>query len=266
MKEFQGKKIEGEWWLPKEPQVKFKGYLEINENNHGTLTLTEPIDALRKFWPEDLVTIFGVLESSYSYKITIFRAGVKSTSFGNKASVKLFTNTLLISEHIASEDEEIIYAAYGRLTGLSEWCDTSGISGNVDIGAKYGEEKLKLTYKAHATPYWDLGEGKAMRFFSRYYGPIAFTNEKNISFEEQDFIEFTFKNPISITQLSRELGVWQNFLTLSLRRPSHLIEVRFSLEANSEQQYPYALVIPGSRNEDTREYRHVSQILLTRPL
>lgn len=152
MKEFQGKKIEGEWWLPKEPQVKFKGYLEINENNHGTLTLTEPIDALRKFWPEDLVTIFGVLESSYSYKITIFRAGVKSTSFGNKASVKLFTNTLLISEHIASEDEEIIYAAYGRLTGLSEWCDTSGISGNVDIGAKYGEEKLKLTYKAHDPP------------------------------------------------------------------------------------------------------------------
>ncbi len=70
MDEFRKKPLEGEWWLPHQPQDVFKGQLTIGMDNHGVLGLRGTEEDLRKLpMSETRATFFGRLTANYTYWI-----------------------------------------------------------------------------------------------------------------------------------------------------------------------------------------------------
>jgi ApeA N-terminal domain 1 len=235
MDQLRGKPLEGEWWEPQRPSDPFKGILQIEENNHGSLTIRGSEKQLLAFFPPGTRTIFGRL-SDYRFDVTLFDVGIKRSLSGftdwgeRETDIQLFTNIILIGGHITSQDECIIGAAALRATGLGEWCDTTGFSSQIDRPEPtYTMERAQVSYEASASEFYPLDAGKSLRFISHLRPSPLFDGPKKVKMSEEDIIELRFNDKISINDVLHETSIWQNFLTVALRKASYLDDLRLSI-------------------------------------
>jgi hypothetical protein len=139
MDHLRGKRLEGLWWQPGEPDNKMGGVLEIEPSNHGKLTLisdrTPPQD-----WAQGERTFYGKISSGYDYEVTLLKTIMhrgwprySTAAPQRKVEAELFTNEIVVGAHVQSVSDPLITRARIRLTGFSQWCDDSGMTGRVVI-------------------------------------------------------------------------------------------------------------------------------------
>lgn len=254
MDEFAGKTLEGEWWLPGKSQRKFKGVLVIDATNQGTLTLRGKARFLATL-PESLFTLLGGFRDNYSYQVTLFDVGVtrRPTPSGEKNEsgvAKLFTNIIVIGSHLRSDNRSTVVGAQCSLSGLREWSDSSGVTGEIERSTSGEIKTAVVTHQAAATPFFGIGEGKELRLSSRYSGPVVFPGLKTLTIEESDVIELRFKKAISIKKLLAELLVWQCFITFATRRPSSIVELRFRQSDDKATAFSKLILVPVQKPQN----------------
>jgi hypothetical protein len=135
-----------------------------------------------------------------------------------------------------------------NLTGLGAWCDVTGFTGqhqnptpnNVASGT------LAVSFQERATPFYDVGAGRTLRFLSEYAGPRRFDNAKQVILKERNTIELGLRNPVSIKHLLQELHIWQSFLTFALRRPCYTDEL-YLLRRGEQRVDRFGLILPGRK-------------------
>jgi hypothetical protein len=263
--------LQGEWWEPDRPLEIFKGSLKVEENDHGESTITGPEKILIRFIRPGTRTMFGRITSNYPCDVTLFSVGMITSSTGftdygeRDTDIQFYTNIILLGGHIGSQDECFIRAALFCITGLGEWCDTTGFSGQAEvIGAMCGTERVDISYRASTSAHYPIGPGKTLRLVSHYRGPISFDRSKRIVITEQDVVELWFEEMLSVNDILHETSIWQNFLTLALHEASYLNELRLSAEPAEDPVFNWSLVVPGRRTDDSRHPRPMTQILFTK--
>ncbi len=192
---FKCKSLEGEWWEPDQPDNKFEGTLYIEKNNHGKLTIRGYSSVLFKLSlriiQSPLGAIFGHLTTQNKYKITLFnpvisRGASHCEDRDLKTDVLFFTNHIIIGEHVASEDDQIVNRALLSVTWLEEWYDKTGFSGNVSSYLR--TEKVDLLYQANHSPFYTVAAERLLRVISHYSGPLFFDGIKNFKVREYNLI------------------------------------------------------------------------------
>jgi ApeA-like protein len=208
-------------------------------------------------------TFFGRLMADYTYDATLFdvvlRKGPSQThprDPSKETSAEFVTNTVLISEHVASQDMALFNGAIVKLTGLDEWCDVTGFSGRHENATpnELASGSLTVAFRERATPRYDLGNRTTLRFLSEYAGPRRFENLKQVSLKERNTLELIFPGAISINQTVQELHIWQSFLTFGLRQASYTDEV-FLLRLSSRGYDRFGLLLPGRKVPEPRRRR-----------
>jgi len=159
------------------------------------------------------------------------------------------TNNIAIGTHVGSEEEPIVASALLVPTGLSEWCSTIGIAGRLSWSqtGELATESVNIAFQATATPFYDIGSGRKLRFLSQYRGPVVFGNSKTVSMKEYNSIHLDFGQLISINEVVREVQVWQTFLTFALRRASYTDELRLNCLNENNNSFGTALLLPGRK-------------------
>jgi hypothetical protein len=271
MDELRGKPLPGEWWEPELPTDVFEGILQIQENDHGTLTIKGSEKRLLKFVRPGTRAIFGRLTGNYCNDVTLFTVGMitSPTGFTNygerKTDIEFFTNIILVGAHAASQDDPIVSSALLRVTGLEEWCDTTGFSGQMDApSAMQGAERVDVSYTASSSIPYAIGSGKSLRLISHYKGPMSFYKPKRVSMSEEDIIELCFADKVSLNDVLYESSIWQNFLTFGLREASYLSELLLSVGLTTGRESNCTLLVPGRRVGTIGKRRHVTEVLFTR--
>jgi hypothetical protein len=271
MDQIRGKVLRGEWWEPDHPSEVFKGSLKIEENNHGELTIRESEKRLRRFIQPGTRTMFGRLTSDARCEVTLFSVGMITSSGGftdygeRDTDIEFYTNIILLGGHVASQDERFIKAALFRTTGLGEWCDTTGFSGQADVlGATYGTERVDVSYRASAGTPYPVGPGKTFRLISHYRGPIFFDRSKRIVMNEENIVELRFEQALSVDDILHETSIWQNLLTLALHEASYMYELRLSVVSTDNPGFDCSLLVPGRSTDSGRQPRRMTQILFTK--
>lgn len=256
MEEFRGKSLDGEWWLPSDPSHVFKGQLTIDDQHHGQLLFRGTEEHLAKLpgGPAQS-TFFGRMTSRYSYSATLFDVSMRrgpSVTHPRKPDIEtdaeFYTNAILISDHIESQDDVFVDGAILNLTGLDLWCDTTGFSGRHEnpTPAQLASGALAVTFREQASPAYDVGDGRTVRLLSEYTGRRYFERSKQVTLKEKNTIEIMFPAPLSIKQVMQEIHVWQTLLTFSLRQPSYMDEIML-LSRTQRGLDRMALIIPGRK-------------------
>lgn len=243
----KGKRLVATWWRPGKKNQTFKGSILLKESNDGTLELTGRRSVLAALPPTGLV-LHGIVEADYLYQVTIFDAGFTQPPpdgvSGNKiVTTELFTNIIIVGAHVRNADVEVVQGARLSLTGLREWCDSTGTTGAVartDSGD--GPDSVSISFTGSAGTWLRAGRGKELRLVSRYRGPAVFNRLKSVKFEEVDEIELRFRKAVSINDLLKEVLVWQSFLTVALRRSSSIMELRY--RGSGEGAFPRQVLVP----------------------
>lgn len=261
MKDFIGKPLDGEWWAVDEPDHRYKGVLLLDERHHGTLTLRGSEDHLAALMDPHPRTFFGRFEIQHTYEVSLFNVGLTrgpSRTYpkepNRETSAELYTNNILIGCHIESEERRFLNGALLNLTGLEEWCDATGFSGKFHPGELAGES-VDVSFKATASPHYELGKGRLIRFLSQYRGPVTFDGRKALTLTERNTIELVFADAISISELLAEIAIWQSFITFGLRRPSYIDEAKVLIHSGGDHFTAFGLVVPGRRHEPAPSQR-----------
>src|SRR5208282_1148551 len=105
----------------------------------GALTLRGTEDQLASLTIGNVQqTFFGRLEHEYPSEVSLFDVGLRrgpSQTYPEKPDrethAELFTNRILISGHVESQEKPFLNRALVQLTGLEEWCDATGFSGSL---------------------------------------------------------------------------------------------------------------------------------------
>ena len=199
MDQFRQRPLDGVWWLPEASENTFNGQLTINESNDGLLTLYGSEELLAAL-PTSAVrpTFFGKIYSQYPYAVTLFdvvlqRGPTNTYPKGPDKSTNadFITNAIVIGGHVASQDLVSFNGAIVKLTGLDTWCDLTGFSGHLEnpTPAQHPSRRLTVTFDEGATPYYDVGSGRTLRFLSQYFGPWSIERSKHVVLEESNFLE-----------------------------------------------------------------------------
>jgi hypothetical protein len=257
MQEFRGKTLEGEWWLPGNPDVVFKGLLTINDEDEGTLVFRGTEDHLARLREgEKQPTFFGRLAAKYPYDVTLFDTVLKRgagrtlpKSINNETEAVFLTNSILISDHIESQNDTAFNGATINLTGLNAWCNLTGFSGRHKnpTPQKLASGRLNISYRERSTKSYDLGSGRTIRFLSQYAGPFYFEHLKQVTLKEKNTIEIIFAEDLSIKHLLQEIHIWQTFITFGLRRPSYIDEI-ILLIRTAVGFRRVGLIVPGRKS------------------
>ena len=137
-----------------------------------------------------------------------------------------------------------------------------GVFREDDHGApgELATEIVNVSFKASASPYYDLGDGRLLRFLSQYTGPHVFSGTKNIALAQRNSIELVFSGLLSIKEILAEITIWQTFITFGLRRPSYIDEVTLLIHSGAKQPTRIGLIVPGRKpdpSQGQRGSRHV---------
>jgi hypothetical protein len=269
MEEFRGKSLDGEWWLPADPSHVFKGQLTIDEQHHGELLFRGTEEHLAKLPTGNTQpTFFGRLTNRYAYDVTLFDTSMRrgpGSSFpkkpDNETNAEFHTNSILISDHTESQDDAFVDGAILNLTGLDVWCDTTGFTGKHEnpSPAQLASGTFAITFQEQATPVYDVGEGRTIRFLSEYAGRRNFARSKRLTLNERNTIEIMFPEPLSIKQVMQEIHVWQTMLTIGLRQPSYMDEIMLLTRAARGFERR-ALIVPGRKASDSEKRPRVDAL------
>jgi hypothetical protein len=273
MESFQGKPLAGNWWEAARPDVHYDGTLLLDEDHRGTLTLRGVVSQLKSLscGPEPR-TFFGRLKNQYAYDVTLFNAGpmrgpsqTAPSEPGRETDAEFYTNNILIGCHVEGENKPFLNGALVHLTGLEEWCDATGFSGAIEHGApgELATETVNVSFQASASPHYDLGNGRLLRFLSRYSGQSIPAHRKHVTMSERNTIELVFSSEISIKDVLDEITIWQTFITFGLRSPSYIDEVMLSTHSGGENFTCHNLIVPVRKQASARSQRDPWQILFS---
>jgi len=262
MEEFRGKPLDGEWWEPDRPGAVYKGTLQIEEDQHGKLTLrgTERHLSSLPVHPAPRC-FFGQLTSRYTYDVTLLSAGMERgpttatpADPQRETESEFYTNIIVLGGHVAREDEPFISGALLNLTGLEEWCDATGFSGQHQHRdpRELATETVNVSFQASTSPHYNLGSDRLLRFLSQYRGPRFFGRQKQVALKERNTIELVFADTLSVKQLLNETHIWQTFITFGLRRASYIDEITLLIHSSDENFARMGLLVPGRRADSPR--------------
>jgi ApeA N-terminal domain 1 len=278
MDDFLCKPHYGRWWYSGHPEVSFSGALQMSDDDtpelviHGKQSALPLIDR-----PPEPTTIFGRLTTEATMRdISILGAqpkrGPTSTSPPDperETEVAFRASDILIGAHIESEERPCADRMIFNLTGLEEWCTTTGFSGKYDHGLwtpdtpkdALAAQSANLSFKSSATPYFDIGGGRQMRFHSRYRGPSHFGYDKQITLAEKNKIEIVFPERVSIDAAVDEMRLWQSFIALALRLPVFLDEIELATDDGGDRFHGMSLIVPERKWMLPKEKPYRSDIL-----
>ena len=241
MKELKSSPQHGRWWDIAKPEKSFAGVLQIDNDNSGELVIRgKESDLPLLDRPPAPTTILGRLTSEPMRDISVFDArhkrGPSSThppEPERETEVAFSASHILVGAHVDTVEEPFINRMRFSLTGLEEWCNTTGFSGKHEIPQRRlasPEDECELdtvqvSFQSSATDYFDIGGGKRLRYLSLYRGPGYFDRDKQVALTERNKIEIVFPERVSIDQAVGEIRTWQTFISFGLRIPTFLDDI-----------------------------------------
>jgi hypothetical protein len=240
--------LKGEFWLPREPTKKWLGTLEFKSGYHGELDLQQ-IEGSLSDPGFQLPVLHGSLTSHYGYAVTLYNVIIVGKQrYLDRPDYDLLscvTNHVLFGGNYGPETDPNIYGIQLQLSGLANWCDSSGFGGEA-MSPTPTEFAAELSYRPKPSIEIELPRGKRLGFSTSFSGPMLFKDLKRVSLAERDFIELLFDHPISIEQVMGETLVWQTFLGLALRRASYITQIRLQMPGDPTGDFRHILFTPGS--------------------
>lgn len=256
LQHFINNPIEGTWWRPEEPEVKFEGTLELDSSLHGTLKLKGPRKWFGPLMGKALqglqYTLLG-FSNRGRREWSLFDCGISQgppngRDPGEVVEATFYTNDIFIGDHIESKDVKIAAGLWLELTGLEIWCDDTGFTPKGDgEGNNIRLDGVALDYRNNYSNWIDLDKKTKLRMATVYRGPIGFLCSKTSELRVVDAFDLQFGEPISIRDCLRIADIWQSFLTYSTRIPSYRNIIGLRLGSAEAVGAPYALLTPGRR-------------------
>lgn len=238
MVDFRNTPQHGRWWDIKDPEKKFNGTLKLGEDDIGELIIRGKEHDLRRVEGAiDPTIILGHLTSEPMLEISVLgprrTRGPTTTHPPNEereTEIAYLASFILSGGHLKAVDEPFIDRVVFGLTGLEEWCNTTGFSGNFKRSqvpprppkGKLADESVDVFFQNSSTEFFNIGHGRRLRFLSLYSGPEHFNREKVIELKEKTKIEIAFAKHVSINQALDEIRIWQTFISFGLRIPTFL--------------------------------------------
>ena len=144
-----------------------------------------------------------------------------------ETEVAYSTSYVIIGAHVETSNAFIDRVVFG-LTGLEEWCNATGFSGEVkrpqvrsrSPKGKLAEVLVKISFRSSSTRFFNIGRGRRLRFLSLYRGPDYFDREKQFELKGgRNKIEIVFSNRLPIEQALDEIRIWQTFISFGFGSP-----------------------------------------------
>jgi hypothetical protein len=266
----------GRWWDITKPEKRFAGVLQLDDDNSGKLVIRGKESDLPLFdRPPNPSTILGRLTSEPMHDISVLGAhhkrGPTSTYPPNperETEVAFSASCILFGVHVDTVEKPFINRMRFSLTGLEEWCNTTGFSGKHEIPQHQSSllederelDSVQVFFRSSATDYFDIGGGKRLRFLSLYRGPDNFDREKKVTLTERNRIEIIFPERVSINQAVDEIRIWQTFISFGLRIPIFLDDILLRKDEGDVYKR-MSLFVPERKWEVPKRPRHHRGIL-----
>jgi ApeA-like protein/HEPN superfamily Apea-like protein len=271
----------GQWWYRERPAQSFSGMLKMADDDLPELVIRGKQSALplmdRQPPP---TTLFGRFTTEASMReVSILEAwnrrgphGTSPPHAERETEVAFFGSHILIGAHVDTVKRRFIDRAIFGLTGLEEWCDTTGFFGK----HRYSPPKprarkdavtihsVRVLFRSSASPYFDIGGGQQLRFLSGYDGPGDFEREKQVVLNERNRIEIVFPKRVSIKQAVKEIRIWQTFLSFGLRIPVFLHHIVLLRSERGRRFKRMELIVPERRWEMPERKHFRSDVLFNR--
>ncbi|MBM1169620.1 ApeA N-terminal domain 1-containing protein [Microvirga arabica] len=266
MRKWQVKSLTGEWWRLGQSEQKFRGVLELDDQDHGTLTLEGSWNDLSRMPHPFIGTLHGViLEESRHSEVTAFDVitsqGPTSSypQSGSTSHATLFTNTIVIGSHLESKDDPLIMGAVFELTGLEHWSANTGFSQEVERGENDGIAAFTFRYRGQETAEYSVSPDIKIRFRT---GFTSATSHRKATLEEHHTLGVSFGRAASINEVQNERYIWQSLLTFALREPSLCRSIQLSFESGAPKvEHPGRLIIPGPKDGSRERSFHFGKSL-----
>ena len=254
----------------------FAGVLQLDDDNSGELVIRGKESDLPLFdRPPNPSTILGRLTSEPMDDISVLGArrkrGPTSTYPPNperETEVAFSARYILVGAHVDTVEKPFINRLRFSLTGLEEWCNTTGFSGKHEIPehqfALLEDEReldtVQVSFRSSATGYFDIGCGKRLRFLSLYRGPDYFDREKQVTLTERNRVEIVFPERVSIDRAVDEIRIWQTFISFGLQIPIFLDDILLRKD-EGEVYKRMSLFVPERKWEVPKRPRYHRGIL-----
>jgi hypothetical protein len=238
---------EGIWWLPAKPEDQITGTLRFNQDKGANLDLIgsfvdhfEPGPITGKAFEADI--ILG--KSANGKDITLYRCFEthSKTSFPGMTTSSLFAHAVFIGAHFDDAEKITFNRLSVRFTNLDEWVNVSGF--NIKYDHKYRRVSVEHTIPDSITT--TINSLKISLEFSRK-GPGFTAVQKEASIKQEAFIRLEQDKPKPISDWTKLLYRFENFLALGTAEPTYPISVEGYnnkiVEKISEKEYPKSISI-----------------------
>ena len=258
MDDFLNKLHHGRWWDSRRPDLTFNGILSFGEDNQAILVIRgKERDLPLVDYPRELTTMVGRLTSEPMDKISVLNArrvrGPTNThppSEDRETEVEFYGSRVVVGAHVEDTNTPLINRLRFSLTDLEDWCAISRISGKSevpdrtpDLGGEINEfDSVEVSFHSGTTDYFDIGDGKRLRFLSLYRGPLSFHLEKEVTLRVRNRIELIFPDRISVDKAVEEMRIWQTFISLGLGIPVFLEDILLRRDADHKNK-PVDLIV-----------------------
>jgi hypothetical protein len=125
---------------------------------------------------------------------------------------------------------------------------------------KLADVSVDVSLRASATRFFNIGDGRRLRFLSLYQGPDRFDHQKHGELKERNRIEIVFPKNVSIKQALDEIRIWQTFISFGLQIPTFLDDLAILKDVGKRLQR-MSLFVP-ERKWEVPKRQHYRDVVL----
>lgn len=217
-KNFQYK---GDWFLPDQPDTRFKGILSYDSAEGTTLELfgVFPLEFI------DLPIILGVTTESKEvtlYKNFLHHRGGATLAVGKEVGqpMSLYTTNYILEGHHFKKEEDIRFDELkAEVFNLDEWVGYSGFKLPNDMMAK--NNGMRWEYELPEQIDFSISDSLSGQFNFVANRPSRHVYMKEVSIRQRVQLRLCSKEPMTFLIALDNYFTFQNFLTLSLHQGTY---------------------------------------------
>jgi hypothetical protein len=235
-------KITGEWFIPTNTENRITGILLFDPNEGTELELFGSLLG-DKFFPEFInqEIILGISNGEqitlYSCTMTKFKGGaVFANEESGKPSTIYSVEYLLKGLHVKDSTELVFNQISSDLFNLGEWI---GISGFDQINNYFidttKKDITKIEYKLPENIEFQINNNTKGKFIFRVKLSDNTRYQKAVTVSQSVEFQVISDNEKSISELLKDLFIFQNFLSLALYKSTYPLSITLSGEKHKRE-------------------------------
>jgi hypothetical protein len=257
--------IEGNWWDPSNPAVKWHGTLIMVGGNRATIRLVEYGQSFLqhglKELPESRKLLHGVTKEGTAVTLANCFSAHRSRSLGSQET-HFDIQQVILGGHFLEQDL-LFDEVQVEFDCLDDWITFSRFEAkDITDQADQKEIRIRLNQK-HQFPF-QIPDYSASQF---YIGYRSQHSKFKFCIESRANLQITYREKLSLDDILKDVREWAWFLTLATAKQTHLSglsvlreDLRFDLgEKSFKKSYDVWIATSGKR-EDMQSLDRVKMI------